>query len=131
MTIWLLREYIPAGHFRINASRVAMMLCFNFNGLVVITSRICFQVFDGLVITNSTRGLQTEVWSGRGDIARYACASSGFFVFVAARGELTVAQLHLLECGADILGILKAHDGERNTFRHVPYIMNFTEIISP
>jgi hypothetical protein len=48
------------------------------------------------------------------------------FVFVAARGELTVAQLHFSQCGADMLGILKAHNGEQNSFRHVPNIVSLT-----
>jgi hypothetical protein len=50
--------------------------------------------------------------------------SSEFFVFLAARGELIVAQLHFSQCGADMLGILKAHNGEQNSFRHVPNIVS-------
>jgi len=48
-------------------------------------------------------------------------------VFIAARGELIVAQLHFLffKCGVGDAGILKAYEGERYTFRHVPYISAF------
>ena len=87
-----------------------MVLCFNFNGLGVITSRLRFQVFDGLVVTHLARDLQTEFCLGAKVLRVTHTLTPAFLLFVAARGELIVAQLHLSQCGADWLGILKAHD---------------------
>jgi hypothetical protein len=34
-----------------------MVLCFNFNGLGVIASRLCLQIFNGRVVTHLARDL--------------------------------------------------------------------------
>ena len=71
-----------------------MMLCFDFSGLGVITSRLCLQVFDGLVVTHLARDLQTK-FRLRAKILRVTHALTPLScLFVAARGELIVAQLH-------------------------------------
>ena len=106
------------------ARRPRLSRSFDCRGLGAITRRLCLQVFDGFVVADLVRDLQTKFRLGAEVLRVTHALSPSSAALIAARGELIAAQLHFffLECGAGISGILKAYGSERRTFCHVPYI---------